>query len=238
MKRIFSIALTVILCISLTGCIKFDLALEINKDSTVSGTMIYAVSDALSELSTSSDSSDPTTSLLDSNAKGVTTSDYKEGGFTGTKIELDHVPLSAFNQPGGEAGQFKITKDGNTITLKGELDLSSADTSETSGSEWGDALAKSLFATVDLNMSVRFPVKILKTTGKISEDGRTASWKPKLGEKLDLTTTVELPTTNFKLIGISGVASLLLLVISILVLRKRRNRSLSDLVDDDPTISK
>jgi hypothetical protein len=227
MKRPLSILMSVSLCFLLSGCIKFDLALEINKDSTVSGTMIYAVSDALAGLGADTETSDPTSSLLDIKSKGVTTTDYKEGGFTGTKIVLDHVPLSAFDQPGGDSGEFKIIRDGNTITLKGALDLSSTDTSETSGSDWGDALAKSLFATADLNMSVKFPVKILSTTGQISEDGRTVSWKPKFGEKLDLTTTVELPTTNFKLIGLGAVGLLLILIgTAALVTKRRKSKSI------------
>ena len=224
MKRTASILLAVFLCFLLTGCIKFDLALEINKDLTVSGTMIYAVSDALAELGTGTDTSDPSTSLLDTNSKGVTTSDYKVGGFTGTKVALNHVPLSAFNQPGGDVGEFKIVQDGNRITLRGVLDLSSTDTTGSSGSEWGDALAKSLFATADLNMSVRFPVKILKSTGQISDDGRTVTWKPKLGEKLDLTTTVELPNTNIKVIEMC-ISGLILILVGVLIFLRRRRRS-------------
>ena len=49
----------------LTGCVKMDLALEINSDKTVSGSLIYAISDGLAELGTTSDETDPTTDLFD-----------------------------------------------------------------------------------------------------------------------------------------------------------------------------
>ena len=204
-----------------------DLALEINSDKTVSGTLIYAISDALSELGTTSEDTDPTADLFDTSAEGVTVSEYKEDGYTGTKITLDRVPISAFNKQGGESGGFQIIRDENLITLKGELDLSSGDTDDSDISEWGDALAKSLFATADLNISVKFPVKVLSTTGTISEDGRTVSWKPQLGEKVDLTTTVELPNRNLILIGIAA-AALLLLIIAFLVVFKVRGRKKSE----------
>ena len=204
-----------------------DLALEINSDKTVSGTLIYAISDALSELGTTSEDTDPTADLFDTSAEGVTVSEYKEDGYTGTKITLDRVPISAFNKQGGESGGFQIIRDENLITLKGELDLSSGVTDDSDISEWGDALAKSLFATADLNISVKFPVKVLSTTGTISEDGRTVSWKPQLGEKVDLTTTVELPNRNLILMGIAA-AALLLLIIAFLVVFKVRGRKKSE----------
>ena len=223
LRLVIALLLSTIL---LTGCVKMDLALEINSDKTVSGTLIYAISDALSELGTTSEDTDPTADLFDTSAEGVTVSEYKEDGYTGTKITLDRVPISAFNKQGGESGGFQIIRDENLITLKGELDLSSGDTDDSDISEWGDALAKSLFATADLNISVKFPVKVLSTTGTISEDGRTVSWKPQLGEKVDLTTTVELPNRNLILIGIAA-AALLLLIIAFLVVFKVRGRKKS-----------
>jgi hypothetical protein len=224
LRLVIALLLSTIL---LTGCVKMDLALEINSDKTVSGTLIYAISDALSELGTTSEDTDPTADLFDTSAEGVTVSEYKEDGYTGTKITLDRVPISAFNKQGGESGGFQIIRDENLITLKGELDLSSGDTDDSDISEWGDALAKSLFATADLNISVKFPVKVLSTTGTISEDGRTVSWKPQLGEKVDLTTTVELPNRNSILIGIAA-AALLLLIIAFLVVFKVRGRKKSE----------
>ena len=224
LRLVIALLLSTIL---LTGCVKMDLALEINSDKTVSGTLIYAISDALSELGTTSEDTDPTADLFDTSAEGVTVSEYKEDGYTGTKITLDRVPISAFNKQGGESGGFQIIRDENLITLKGELDLSSGDTDDSDISEWGDALAKSLFATADLNISVKFPVKVLSTTGTISEDGRTVSWKPQLGEKVDLTTTVELPNRNLILIGIAA-AALLLLIIAFLVVFKVRGRKKSE----------
>ena len=210
----------------LTGCVKMDLALEINSDKTVSGTLIYAISDALSELGTTSDKKDPTTDLFDTTAKGVTVTPYKENGYTGTKIILDRVPISAFNKQGGESGGFQITRDQNRITLKGALDLSTGESGGSENSAWGDALAKSLFATADLNISVKFPVKVLSTTGTISQDGRTVTWKPQLGEKVDLTTTVELPNKNFIAVGIIGAAVLLALVILLIVMKSRKKKNL------------
>jgi hypothetical protein len=234
MKKLHLIAVISFISVLLTGCVKMDLALEINSDKTVSGTMIYAISDALSEFGSTSEESDPTTDLFDTSAKGVTISEYKQDGYTGTKIVLDRVPMEAFNKEGGDTGGFQISREENRITLKGELDLSSADTSEAEDSEWGAALAKTLFATADLDISVKFPVKVLSTTGTISEDGRTVSWKPQLGEKVDLTTTVELPTKNFILAGIfAGIVALVAAALFMIMKARRKKINVtSDSADE------
>ena len=232
MKRIRMIIVLLVTSSLLTGCVKMDLALEINADTTVSGTFISAISDALSEFGTTSEDTDPTTDFFDTTAEGVTVTEYKEDGYTGTKVTLDRVPISAFDKQGNESGGFQITREDNKITLKGELDLSSEDADNTDNSVWGDALASSLFATADLNISVKFPVKVLSTTGTISEDGRTVSWKPKIGEKVDLTTTVELPNQNFILVGL--VAGLLLLAgAAFFTLAKVRRKQKSALAEEE-----
>ena len=215
-----------------------DLALEINSDKTVSGSLIYAISDALADLGTTSEDTNPTTDLLDTSAEGVTVTEYKENGYTGTKIILDRVPISAFNKQGGESGGFQITREENRITLKGELDLSSEVTDGSDISEWGDALAKSLFATADLNISVKFPVKVLSTTGTISQDGRTVSWKPQIGEKIDLTTTVELPNRDLIVLGLIAAAVVFALIILLVFIkvRKRKNSSATNVEETTFTI--
>lgn len=210
----------------LTGCIKFDMALEVNKDSTVSGTVIFAMSDALASLAGagSTDSITPTDGLVDSKAEGVTTSKYSEGGFTGQKITLDRVPFSEFTKGGGKEGDLAITKVGNLITLNGFLDLSSSDTSTQNGSdELSKDMAASMMSSADLKVSIKFPAQVIKSTGTISEDGRSVSWVPKFGEKLDLATTVQLPSSNgISLIMAGGFAAFLLGGFGFILLRKRK----------------
>lgn len=233
MKRLQAMIVAFLFLFTLTGCVKFDLALEVHSDSTVSGSLIYAISDSLAELGTSSEDTDPTEDLFDETAEGITTNEYKENGYTGTRISLDRVPLEAFNQPSGESGGLQITRKGNQITLTGELDLSSTDTSDTSDSDWGDALTKSLFASADLDISVKFPVKVLSSTGTISQDGRTVSWKPQIGEKIDLTTTVEIPNKRLMLVVIVGVLLIAFVGLSFVIGILKIRRSKAKLKDED-----
>ena len=227
----------------LTGCIKFDMALEVNKDSTVSGTVIFAMSDALAGLASASgaDSKDLTDSLIDSHAKGVTTSKYKEGGFTGEKITLNRVAFSEFTKGGGKEGDLEITKVGNLITLNGFLDLSSSDAStQNESDQFGKDMAAGMMSSADLKVSIKFPAKVIKSTGTISADGKSVSWEPEFGKKLDLATTVQLPSANgIILIAIGGATAFLLGGFAFFLSRKRkrtRSNNASLTVVENPEI--
>lgn len=207
MRKVAAIVGIIALTFSLTSCVKLDMALEVNRDSTVSGTMIFALVDSLAAMGeTSKDSSSPTDSFVSPTTKGVTVSKYKQDGYTGQKFTLDHVPFSEFGNGKGSESDFKIKREGKRITVSGYLDLSSGDTSS-SGSDWGDALAKSILSSADLKISIKFPAKVVKSTGQISEDGKSVTWRPTMGEKLDLTTTVEIHSLNIGLL-VGGVAFL------------------------------
>jgi len=222
MRRILSSIAIVFSCLFLTSCIKMDINLVINKDSTVSGSMIFAVSDSLAGLSeNSSDESNPLEDAINTEAEGITESEYKSGGYTGTKYTFDRVPFEDWNKNNSDGeNSFKLIRDGNLLTVKGSFDLSDggSEGSENDLGAFGDEFAKSITSSFDINISVKFPVKVLESTGSISEDGMTVTWKPKYGDKVDLTTTVEIPS-GFQIIyvviilGLLGVAALVFIIL-------------------------
>ena len=113
-----------------------------------------------------------------------------------------------------------MIQDGNRLTIKGLVDFSQTDSEDPSSDlgAWGDEFAKSITSSFDINISVKFPVKVLESTGKISDDGMTVSWKPKYGEKVDISTTVEIPSGFqfiylFIILGLLGVGALIFLIL-------------------------
>lgn len=232
MKRILALVAVFSSCLLLTSCIKMDINLVINKDATVSGSMVFAVSDSLAELSEqNSEESNPLEDAINTEAEGVTESVYKSGGYTGTKYTFDRIPFKDFNKGNTDGGNgFQLIQEGNRLTVKGSLDLSTADSQDSNSDlgEWGDVFAKSITSTFDIDIKVRFPVKVLESTGQISDDGMSVSWEPKYGEKVDLTTTVELPS-GFQIVyliiglGLVGVG-----ITIFLILRKNRKPSITE----------
>jgi len=211
--------------VMLTGCVKLDLALEVNTDSTISGSMIFAVSDSLADLGADASSGLPAAdSLVDSKADGVTVTPYKKDGYTGSTYTFDRVPFSAFKSDGSTSNDIRVERTGNQIKLTGALDFSYGDSTDASD-PFSNLLAQSISSSADLKISGKFPVKVLSSTGTISEDGKTVTWIPKLGEKLDLATTVEIPKAlQFKTQLVYTFLGLLVILVLILALRQKRKK--------------
>ncbi len=212
----------------MSSCVKFDLDLTVNKDSSVSGTMIFAVSKSLSDLGDEQSPESPANDLVDPESEGVTTEPYDDGDFVGQKITLDRVPFSQFSS-GGESGDLTIVREGDLITLKGFLDLGDNTTQKTAeedlGGVLGQAFVDSIFSSADLKIRITFPAEVVSTTGSLSEDKRTVTWKPKIGQNLDLTTTVKVPTFNFILYGASAGGILMFLGIVMWFLKRNKINS-------------
>lgn len=212
----------------LSSCIKLDMALTVNKDKTVSGSVILGLADSLASLgSNTGTSSVPATGgldgLINNKAKGVTVSKYHQGGFTGEKVTFDHSPLSAFSSPIQKDGSFAIDIKGNKAFISGSLDLSSTGTQSSGTSSMGDAFSKAMFAGAEVRVSVTFPGKITKSTGEISKDGRTVTWKPAFGGKTNLATTVALDSPmNFIPWAVGGALLIALIIWLVLINRKKK----------------
>ena len=219
-RRVAAIIAALLSTFLLTGCIKLDMDLTVNRDRTVSGTVIGAVSDYLAELSeesgdTSSNSlTSELDSLFDENTPGVTVKEYKSGGFTGQQYILDRVAISELSGDGTDAEGFNIKIVGNKVNVSGVLDLS-MDEETTSGLElFGADLAKGLFSSAQMRIAVRFPGKVISSSGEISADGKQVIWTPVIGERNELSAVVEIPNAKKILtyagIGIGALALLLI----------------------------
>lgn len=229
-NRKWLLALCIPLAFLLTGCIKLDMALTVNKDKTVSGAVIFAVADSLAALGSSADSPSGTgmnglDNLIDKKAKGVSVSKYHEGGFTGEKFTFDHAPLKAFSSSTQKDGSFAIDIKGNQAFISGVLDLSSTGTQSTGSTSMDDAFTKAMFASAQVRIAVTFPGKITKSTGEISRDGRTVTWNPIFGDKTDLTTTVALDSPMNLIPWAIGGFFLIALVIWLIILNRRKSHA-------------
>lgn len=221
-------ALCIPLAFLLTGCIKLDMALTVNKDKTMSGTVVLAIADSLAALDTSGGSSGTSgtgglDNLVDKKAKGVTVSKYHQGGFTGEKVTFDHAPLKAFSSSSQKDGSFAIDVKGDKAFITGALDLSTTGTQSSDASSMDDALAKAMFAGAQFRIAVTFPGKITKSTGEISQDRRTVTWNPTFGDKTNLATTVDLDSPmNLIPWAVGGVLFIALLSWLIVLNRKKK----------------
>jgi hypothetical protein len=206
MRKIVALAGVVLAALTLSSCVKMDINLVVNKDATVSGYTIFAFEKSLAELG-GSESDSPASDLINTDAEGVSVTEYNQDGFVGQKYTFTNVPFSEFSKSKNAKDELSFTRDGNKVTVVGALDFSSEDDGSDSDA-LGSAWAKSIMASAELDVAITFPGKIIESTGKISEDGHTVSWKPVLGEKLDLATTVELPSAASFIMPLASLALL------------------------------
>jgi hypothetical protein len=215
--------------------------LTVNTDRTVSGTVIGAVSDYLAELAeesgdTSSNSlTSELDSLFDENTPGVTVKEYKSGGFTGQQYILDRVAISELSGDGADPEGFNIKIVGNRVNVSGVLDLSMDEDTTSSLELFGSDLAKGLFSSAQMRIAVRFPGKVISSSGEISADGKQVIWTPVIGERNELSATVEIPNAK-KILTYAGIGIgvLALLLIAFLFGRKAK-KPVAENLDKDVT---
>ncbi len=203
--------------LTLSGCVRLGIDLQVNKNKTMSGTMIFALSDSLGALGGSSSSLDQG-AFIDTKTKGVTVRAYAKDGYTGQEYDLKDVPLSAFN-PSGKNDSFTITETPKQITVTGYMDLS--DTS--GGDATGSQLASMMMSSADIHVSITFPYDVTSSTGEISKDKRTVTWRPKIGEKTQLRAVASIPSASY-VAYLSGVVVLIIILILLGLLLARRRK--------------
>jgi hypothetical protein len=158
---------------TLTGCLRINADLTLHSDGTVSGSYLYAVSEAqANELGVSGEelaSQLGAGSLIETFARATTTP-FSDGDLSGTRVDFSDEPLATFD---GKklADEVAIVREGGDFVVTGPTlgDLAPDD-----AATLGDA---------QITLSVTFPGKVREHNGTL--DGHTVTW--------DLTTATEAP---------------------------------------------
>lgn len=163
---------------TLTGCIKLDMDVTVNRDDTVSGTLVIAFDKAVRERL--GGSSDP---LGGAPVKGVTSQKpYDDGTYEGVEYTFDRTPLADFNDADTESGDYlRIRHDGNEYVLDGVAD-ESYDVPTAGGGPLDPAIVEALSKS-DMRIKVTFPGTVLTTNGTVGDNGKSVTWQLRMGEK-------------------------------------------------------
>jgi len=212
-----------ILAVLLTGCIKLNIDFTVSSDNTVNGTMVFAFSKQLLQLTgQSAESLLASSAPVPSSVPGLSAKPYDDGEFAGQEYTLDAVPLSQFSSD--PSSPFRIVRTGDTFTLSGVIDLSSgAGVSGASGAIPG--LDQAL-AGADIRISITFPGAVTDTNGVV--DGTTVTWTPKIGQRLEIHATASAigsgssSTSSILLIGLVALGVIAVIVVVMLVMKGRR----------------
>jgi hypothetical protein len=230
------VAAFAIAALVLSGCIKLDMALTVNSDDTVDGTLIFGVSKQLLELTGQSPEDLLAEAPIPTDVEGVSSEPYEDEEFQGQQVTLDGVPLDEFNQgsfAGGtgatgataSADQLRIIREGNNYVVSGAFDLSSVGASTGATGATGFPGAEELFRSAEMKISITFPGEVVRSNGRV--DGSTVTWTPRVGERLEIQATGSARgggdgSTMMILLIVGGVVIVAAIVAGILMSRRRR----------------
>lgn len=200
--------LAVLVLLTLTGCTRAQVALAVQPDDTVDGTIVIATPDG------APDGNGPQVTVPPELAGKVEISEYDQDGFVGSQAnfsDLSFAEVSELNALGGSAsGRADLTlrRLGERIAVQGRADLTTMSVDRS-----------------DVRLAMSFPGEVVETDGEA--DGSTVTWTFAPGEVTPLNASVLSTDPNapsvvgwtLLLIGLVGVAA----GAAVLLARRDRN---------------
>lgn len=181
-RRAAALALVATAALTLTGCIKMDMALDVQSDDTVDGTIVFAVDKSF----ITAFGQDPQEFVKDMATQApvspeagqgsVTATPYDKDGKIGTSWTFKDVPIAKL---GSDDGSLKLVREGDLFRFTGTM--SAKDQAAATGDASFDP---SLLQGFDVKVAVTFPGDVVSSNGTVT--GRTVTWTPKADENLTM----------------------------------------------------
>lgn len=228
------VGLAAVTAVALTGCIKFDLALTVSDQDTVSGEATIGMTKALAAMGASSTSTGSSTADLFTEGNGITQVPFDDDTFVGSTYKFDAVPLANFSTSDSESGQIAIVREGDNLITTGTFDMGSSSETDTSDSMSSEMMS-TMAASAQMKIAITYPGKIVSTNGVV--DGKTVTWTPKFGEITEIDAVVKSPqSSNVPVfIGI-GVAVVVIGGLVAFLLLRRKKATVSSASSESPTL--
>jgi hypothetical protein len=210
------------LVLALAGCVRFQADLNLNTDNTVDGSIVVAVVVAEeteeARATALTQAGDVESQLLGSlrDAAGVSTTEYEEDGYLGSRITFDDVALDAFS--GQRPESLKFTRDGDQYLFTGVLDFSAQSIPDDEGDDDG----------TNLTVTVTFPGEVSEHNGELA--GTTVSWTTSIDQRLEMSARGAAapagPPVLLIVLVVVGILVLAAAVVAVLLfLRSRRAKA-------------
>lgn len=208
------VGLLCVVLLTLTGCVKVDLDLEVHSDDTISGTLIMGVSKEVPNAEQAVDQ------LQGQLPPGATSEPWSDDKFVGVQITYDNTPIDQFSTPsagmGGDTG-LGLRREGDFFIL---------------GSPDAETDSPDLTGLQPVyRVRLTFPGPVVEGTGQI--DGRSIEWTD-----MNVNPYVKARATSVVLVPLLiGAAVVLVLAAAALVvfLALRRQRASHRTAEAQPT---
>lgn len=222
-KIIATIAMLFSVMLLTTGCMKFDMSLQVSDKDTVSGSVVFAISDSVMQAlgSAGGDTSSLDTSKILKDAKfDAKASVYKDGKYTGTQVDFADVPLDEFDT-GDNSDTLSIVRDGDNIVVSGALDMSGGADPASIEEAMSNPLTAAYFKDVAITVSVTLPGEIKSTNGE--QAGNKITWTGEYGKKIQIDAVAYAPKGNPAVVVVGALVAVVIIAgVVLLVLRNKK----------------
>ena len=204
--------------VTLSGCFKLDMNLELQSDNTVDGSVIIAVARDQAELLGGEDAireqlqGESSGLFSDAPESGTYDQrDYEDDDWIGTEGVFSDVPIDEFSSDSTE--QLSITREGDEFVVSGTLDMSS-------GTE--DEATQAIMDTAEIDIAVSFPGDVIEANGDI--DGNTVTWTPTPGDVLEISArgSAEGGTSWTVIAAVGALVALVVIGVVLLIVMRGR----------------
>ncbi|WLR51786.1 hypothetical protein LC040_02455 [Bacillus tianshenii] len=228
MKKLILLLITSIMLALLTGCVKFNTHITVNKDGSLNLKQTIGVTKEMLALAGENNDMFSEADIAKMREDGYKVEPFEDDAYMGYQMTRTFASLKELETTGAfptgekqasslyDSFSFK-EKNGlfkQTIIIDGNLDFSS-----TTGDALNGFLGNSIKDSMDLSFSATLPLKP-KQHNADSIDGNTYTWKLQLNEPNNI--HLELNLWKTKTIGFLILFVLLLSTITILYLKKKR----------------
>ena len=110
---------------------------------------------------------------------------YSDARYVGTRVIIRGMTILDLDRATGTSG-VKIVHQGGRYRLSGTVDTRSMGAA---ASPPDSADARRIAESFDVSIGVTFPGRVVKSNGLV--DGNTVRWKPKLGDRVDISAEAE-----------------------------------------------
>lgn len=227
-----NLLLILLLCsLLLSGCMRINTTVKVNKDGTADVSMLYAMSNSLGAF-TNSPYSLSAEQIAEYEEQGYTVKHYvdDEAGYTGYTLTKNGIDLKSLVNDTDETGLESII-DGGFVTVDGRIvkisfvPFSASDYKDVSS---GLSMVKSQKGFVTFTLDL--PVETTRNNAtSVSEDGKTLTWDLTVfgpNEKVYAEFTMPFVMTQWMWIAVAVVVGMIVTagLVTILVTRKRKER--------------
>lgn len=224
----------VLVTLLLSGCVKYEVGMEVKKDKSMDLSLVYAIA---SDLTENSDTYSSDEAKINLEKRGFVVNEYNEDDLTGIKAvkSIDNIDkvssekqvivslVDMLDENNEEEMFFKVEKglSKNKYSASFIFDLTEDEESTDEESVSYDGYSNYF----KFSYKITLPYKSISNNAtNVSEDGKTLTWTAQYGKINDINFEFSMPNKNFNMLLFGGIGAILVIILAVTFLLINKNK--------------